>query len=86
MAAFERAPPGARKVILATNIAETSVTINGVRYVVDSGFVKSRMYSARAGAESLQVRRHDPHVGELHLVESCETWLRWLLCVRMAHL
>ena len=41
--------------ILATNIAETSVTVSGVRYVVDSGMVKSRAYSPAIGAESLQV-------------------------------
>jgi HrpA-like RNA helicase len=40
--AFQPAAPGTRKFVLATNIAETSVTINGVRYVVDSGFVKVR--------------------------------------------
>lgn len=46
---------GCRKVILATNIAETSVTIEGVRYVVDTGLVKARAYSASRGLESLQV-------------------------------
>lgn len=40
MKAFEPAPRGTRKAILATNIAETSVTINGVVYVIDSGFSK----------------------------------------------
>ncbi|KAF5842772.1 Oligonucleotide/oligosaccharide-binding protein [Dunaliella salina] len=53
--AFEPAPPGARKVILATNIAETSITISGVRYVVDPGFVKARSHNPRLGADALQV-------------------------------
>lgn len=52
---FQPAPPGTRKVILATNIAETSITISGVRYVIDTGFVKSRSYSPRLGADCLQV-------------------------------
>ena len=50
-------PLGARvQVVLATNIAETSITIPGVRYVVDPGFVKARGYNARLGSDSLQVR------------------------------
>jgi hypothetical protein len=43
------------QVILATNIAETSITVSGVRYVVDPGFVKARTYNARLGSDSLQV-------------------------------
>ena len=43
------------QVILATNIAETSITVPGVRYVVDPGFVKARTYNARLGSDSLQV-------------------------------
>ena len=43
------------QVILATNIAETSITLPGVRYVVDPGFVKARTYKAKQATESLQV-------------------------------
>ncbi|KAL2312718.1 Pre-mRNA-splicing factor ATP-dependent RNA helicase-like protein cdc28 [Schizosaccharomyces pombe] len=50
---FDPTPPGARKVVLATNIAETSITIDGVNFVIDSGFVKQNMYNPRTGMESL---------------------------------
>ena len=55
MRAFEPAPPGARKVVLATNIAETSLTINGIRYVVDTGLTKRRVYHPRSGVDELVV-------------------------------
>jgi pre-mRNA-splicing factor ATP-dependent RNA helicase DHX16 len=42
---FEPTPEGARKVVLATNIAETSLTIDGIVYVIDPGFVKENVYS-----------------------------------------
>ena len=54
-AAFALPPPGVRKVVLATNIAETSITIPGVRIVIDPGLSKQRSYSARTGAESLAI-------------------------------
>ncbi|CAN6347002.1 unnamed protein product [Urochloa humidicola] len=53
---FEPAPPGARKVVLATNIAETSLTIDGISYVVDPGFCKVKSYSPRTETESLLVQ------------------------------
>ncbi|CAI9105870.1 OLC1v1004889C1 [Oldenlandia corymbosa var. corymbosa] len=52
---FRLAPPGVRKVILATNIAETSVTIPGIRYVIDPGVVKARTYDPDTGIESLDI-------------------------------
>lgn len=52
---FEPTPPGARKVVLATNIAETSITIDGVVYVIDPGFVKQNSYNPRTSMESLVV-------------------------------
>lgn len=52
---FEPTPPGARKVVLATNIAETSLTIDGIVFVIDPGFVKENVYNARTGMESLVV-------------------------------
>lgn len=52
---FEPTPEGARKVVLATNIAETSVTIPGVVYVVDPGFCKQKSYNPKTGIESLLV-------------------------------
>ncbi|KAM9911400.1 hypothetical protein OXX69_003560 [Metschnikowia pulcherrima] len=52
---FEPAPEGARKVVLATNIAETSITIDGIKYVVDPGFVKVNAYDPKLGMDSLIV-------------------------------
>jgi pre-mRNA-splicing factor ATP-dependent RNA helicase DHX16 len=46
---------GARKVVLATNIAETSLTIDGIKYVIDTGFCKQKTYNPRTGMESLIV-------------------------------
>ncbi|KAJ1560579.1 ATPdependent RNA helicase, partial [Cladochytrium tenue] len=50
---FRPTARGARKVVVATNIAEASVTIDGIVYVVDAGFVKMRAYNPKAALESL---------------------------------
>ncbi|XP_062501947.1 probable ATP-dependent RNA helicase DHX35 isoform X2 [Corticium candelabrum] len=52
---FGRTPTDARKVVVATNIAEASITINGIVYVIDCGFVKVRAYNPNNGLESLVV-------------------------------
>uniref|UniRef100_A0A1I7TSS5 RNA helicase n=1 Tax=Caenorhabditis tropicalis TaxID=1561998 RepID=A0A1I7TSS5_9PELO len=52
---FEPAPAGKRKVVIATNIAETSLTIDGIFYVVDPGFVKQKIYNPKSGMDSLVV-------------------------------
>lgn len=56
MAVFQQTPRGCRKVILATNIAETSITISAVRFVIDPGFVKVRQYNPRTGMEALLIQ------------------------------
>lgn len=50
---FEPTPEGARKVVLATNIAETSLTIDGIVYVIDPGFVKENIYNPATGMSKL---------------------------------
>lgn len=55
MRVFQEPPPGSRLCVVATNVAETSLTIPNVRYVVDSGLSKERKYDERTGVQSFQV-------------------------------
>ncbi|KAJ3073157.1 ATP-dependent RNA helicase dhx8 [Podochytrium sp. JEL0797] len=52
---FRPAKRGFRKIVIATNIAQTSVTIPGIRYVVDCGFVKEKMFDPSTGVDALLV-------------------------------
>ncbi|PWZ53253.1 putative pre-mRNA-splicing factor ATP-dependent RNA helicase DEAH5 [Zea mays] len=52
---FEPAPPCKRKVVVATNIAEASITIDGIYYVVDPGFAKLNVYNPKLGLDSLVI-------------------------------
>uniref|UniRef100_H3AKB7 RNA helicase n=1 Tax=Latimeria chalumnae TaxID=7897 RepID=H3AKB7_LATCH len=52
---FQPPPPGIRKCVVATNIAATSLTVSGIRYVVDSGFVKQLNHNPRVGLDILEV-------------------------------
>ncbi|UZJ56817.1 hypothetical protein CBS101457_006137 [Exobasidium rhododendri] len=55
MRVFEAPPPNTRLVIVATNVAETSLTIPGITYVVDCGRSKERKYDVKTGVQSFEV-------------------------------
>ncbi|WP_425033532.1 ATP-dependent helicase HrpB [Pelagibacterium sp.] len=55
--AIQPAPPGRRKIVLATAIAQTSLTIEGVRIVIDSGFSRLPVYEPNTGLTRLETRR-----------------------------
>ncbi|MDD2046902.1 ATP-dependent helicase HrpB [Pseudomonas putida] len=56
-AAIDAAPPGKRKVVLATNIAETSLTIDGVRVVIDAGLARVPRFDPGSGMTRLDTQR-----------------------------
>lgn len=55
--ALQPAPPGLRKIVLATNIAETSLTIDGVTTVIDTGLARVPGYDPRRGLDRLELSR-----------------------------
>ena len=52
---FDCAARGVRKVIVSTNVAETSLTVDGIKYVIDSGFCKLKVYNSKIGMNTLNV-------------------------------
>ncbi|VDK73386.1 unnamed protein product [Anisakis simplex] len=52
---FQKAPGGIRKCIVATNIAETSLTVDGILFVIDPGYCKLKVFNPRIGMDALQV-------------------------------
>ena len=52
---FDRAPDGSRKCIVSTNIAETSLTVDGILYLIDTGYVKMKVFNPKMGMDALQV-------------------------------
>ncbi|KAG2236059.1 hypothetical protein INT48_008153 [Thamnidium elegans] len=63
---FDPAPENTRKVVLSTNIAETSITIPGIKYVIDCGLAKLRGFNPKIGVESLL----------LHPISKSSAWQR----------
>ncbi len=51
------APHGGRRIVLATNVAETSLTVPGIRYVVDAGLARVKRYSLRNKIEQLKIEK-----------------------------
>ncbi|XP_002100547.2 pre-mRNA-splicing factor ATP-dependent RNA helicase PRP16 [Drosophila yakuba] len=52
---FQKSGDGVRKCVVATNIAETSLTVDGIIYVIDSGYCKLKVYNPRIGMDALQI-------------------------------
>jgi pre-mRNA-splicing factor ATP-dependent RNA helicase DHX38/PRP16 len=52
---FDAAPDGVRKCIVSTNVAETSLTVDGIKYVIDSGYCKLKVYNPKIGMDALNV-------------------------------
>ncbi|CAH8553351.1 Pre-mRNA-splicing factor ATP-dependent RNA helicase PRP16 [Schistosoma haematobium] len=52
---FMKAENGVRKCVVATNIAETSLTVDGIRYVIDCGYCKLKVFNPKIGMDALQI-------------------------------
>lgn len=54
---FEQVPKNIRKIIVCTNIADTSVTVPGVKYIIDPGYVKQKIFNPQTGVDQLEIVR-----------------------------
>ncbi|XP_076809587.1 pre-mRNA-splicing factor ATP-dependent RNA helicase PRP16-like isoform X1 [Clavelina lepadiformis] len=52
---FQKTPDGVRKCVVATNIAETSLTVDGIAFVIDPGYCKMKVFNSRIGMDALSV-------------------------------
>jgi ATP-dependent helicase HrpB len=80
--ALRPAPPGTLNIVVATNVAETSLTLPGVRHVVDSGYVRSARYDPRRGLDTLytvraSLRSADQRAGRAGRVAPGTCWRLW---------
>ena len=68
---FEKAPDGVRKCVVSTNIAETSLTLDGILYVVDTGYVKMKVFNPKMGMDALTVCPSQRLTNEPHHTHTC---------------
>lgn len=54
---FENFGPKTRKIIVSTNIADTSITVPGIKYIIDPGYVKQKIFNPDTGIENLEIVR-----------------------------
>src|SRR5690349_3408857 len=76
---FEPAPPGARKCVIATNIAEASLTIDGIYYVVDPGFSKQKVGAGMRGTRHVNGGQACTGTSCLNRGQACRAYATWIV-------